>query len=375
MQCAALCNEYGETFYERTFDFAADVTTKAPDVMMALRENVRTHYRKGMGLVRNGARQAENSLRQNWNEVRGAGYRSAYYAKRRADQKYKAFGDYVQGQRQYLDEVVFSRRNMTGLASAGALSVLSVALYKHGLPVDGGSRTENGIYGFYPQDVVLQQHSGTFSQDNDSGRGRSTVSYQIVEIVPPAEETLTTDNEAGDVRTGQDVLAFSDRLEQERQEPSQNPQNRERPEIHDLVTAIPLADSFRVSSGYGLRYHPVTGQHNKMHQGVDIASPPNTPVEAPADGVVKFAGWKQGYGKVVIIDHENGVDTLYAHLNSFGVRRGDRVKKGEAFAKVGATGRVTGPHLHFEIHENGRHVNPRQYVRSQRSVLQSRFQP
>lgn len=77
----------------------------------------------------------------------------------------------------------------------------------------------------------------------------------------------------------------------------------------------------------------------------------------------------------MIIDHENGVDTLYAHLNSFGVRRGDRVKKGEAFAKVGATGRVTGPHLHFEIHENGRHVNPRQYVRSQRSVLQSRFQP
>lgn len=370
VKCAALCNEYGGTLYGK----AVDVAAKTPDVMMALHEKARTHYHKGRALIQNGTRQAERGLKRNWNEVCGSASRNADNVRRRIDRQYKAFGHYMQEQRQYLDEVVFSRRNMAGLASAGALSVLSVALYKHGLPFDENT-TGKDVSGRYPQNIVLQKYPAAPDSESDRDNEAQGVSYKIIETTP-VDETVSVKNVIDDAQDGQDVLAYYDRQARVTHESAENVRKQqERREIHDLVTAIPLADSFRVSSGYGLRHHPVTGQHNRMHQGIDIAAPPNTPVEAPADGVVKFAGWKSGYGKVVILDHENGVNTLYAHLNHFSVRRGDRVGKGEIFAKVGATGRVTGPHLHFEIHKNGRHVNPRQYVRSQRSELQSRLQP
>lgn len=116
-----------------------------------------------------------------------------------------------------------------------------------------------------------------------------------------------------------------------------------------------------VSSGYGGRNDPF-GRGRAHHLGIDIDANSGDPVTAAAEGVVAFSGVRSGYGNVVEIDHGNGYRTLYAHNSANMVRAGDVVRAGQQIAKVGSTGRSTGSHLHFEVHLNGRQVNPRQYL-------------
>ncbi|MEI7785782.1 MAG: M23 family metallopeptidase [Betaproteobacteria bacterium] len=123
----------------------------------------------------------------------------------------------------------------------------------------------------------------------------------------------------------------------------------------------PLA-SARVTSGFSMRLNPVLNQM-KAHQGIDYAAPPGTPVRAVSDGVVDFVGWKQGYGNVVFIEHGRGHSTVYAHLSSFAVARGQKVRQGDHLGGVGSTGWATGPHLHFEYRINGVHKDPAQVAR------------
>ena len=118
----------------------------------------------------------------------------------------------------------------------------------------------------------------------------------------------------------------------------------------------------RISDGYGWRKHPVY-KRRLFHAGIDIAAPRGTPIEAAADGEVIFAGWRSGYGKLVILRHKNGYTTRYAHCSAIRVRRGQMVKAGQRVAQVGATGVATGNHLHFEVRRNGKHVNPRLFLR------------
>ena len=113
----------------------------------------------------------------------------------------------------------------------------------------------------------------------------------------------------------------------------------------------------RVSSGFGMRRHPITGV-DKMHNGVDVAAPAGAPIRSPASGVVSFAGSRGGYGLFVIVDHGNGVETRYAHQQRLDVRAGDRVEAGQVVGAVGATGLATGPHLHFEVRRDGTPVDP-----------------
>lgn len=120
--------------------------------------------------------------------------------------------------------------------------------------------------------------------------------------------------------------------------------------------ASPLEFS-RVSSGYGMRFHPVLG-HQRAHLGVDYAAPTGTPVRTIADGVVSFAGWQRGYGNVIEISHRDNKSTLYAHLSRIGVTKGQRVAQGDFVGAVGSTGMSTGPHLHFEFRDNGVHQDP-----------------
>lgn len=101
---------------------------------------------------------------------------------------------------------------------------------------------------------------------------------------------------------------------------------------------------------------------NRAHTGVDIGVPKGTPNKAADGGVVKFAGWDGTYGKLVIIDHENGYTTYYAHNDTIKVKKGQRVARGDIIGTAGTTGRVTGPHLHFEIRKNGTPVNPLKYI-------------
>jgi len=120
--------------------------------------------------------------------------------------------------------------------------------------------------------------------------------------------------------------------------------------------ASPLEFS-RVSSGYGMRFHPITGVR-KAHLGVDYAAPTGTPVRTVADGVVSFAGVQRGYGNVIIVEHKDARSTLYAHLSRMHVHKGQRVNQGDFIGAVGSTGASTGPHLHFEFRVRGEHLDP-----------------
>lgn len=119
-------------------------------------------------------------------------------------------------------------------------------------------------------------------------------------------------------------------------------------------------DGARISSGYGMRRHPVKG-YNKMHKGVDFAAATGTPIYAAGDGVIERANWFSSYGKYIKIRHNNKLQTAYAHLNGFakGIKSGSRVKQGQIIGYVGSTGRSTGPHLHYEVLVNGKQKNPR----------------
>ncbi|MDR1423322.1 MAG: peptidoglycan DD-metalloendopeptidase family protein [Azoarcus sp.] len=115
----------------------------------------------------------------------------------------------------------------------------------------------------------------------------------------------------------------------------------------------------RVTSSFGRRLHPVHGNWLN-HNGVDFGAPTGTPVRATSDGEVVYVGWQSGYGKIVVLQHHDGITTAYAHLNAFapGLRVGNTVEQGEFIARVGATGRVTGPHLHYEFRVNEVAQNP-----------------
>ena len=118
-------------------------------------------------------------------------------------------------------------------------------------------------------------------------------------------------------------------------------------------------DGARMSSGFGMRFHPVLG-YNKMHKGIDFAAPRGTPIYAAGDGTIERAGKFSSYGNYVRIRHRAGLETAYAHMQGFhsGVHAGTRVKQGQVIGYVGTTGRSTGPHLHYEILIGGKQVNP-----------------
>lgn len=117
----------------------------------------------------------------------------------------------------------------------------------------------------------------------------------------------------------------------------------------------------RLTSTFGWRLHPVLGV-NMFHEGLDIANRAWTPVYATAEGKVKYRGVKDDYGNVVVLEHGNNFETLYAHLNRVVVSQGDVVRRGQLIAYMGSTGRATGPHLHYEVHIEGRLANPLSYI-------------
>lgn len=117
-------------------------------------------------------------------------------------------------------------------------------------------------------------------------------------------------------------------------------------------------DAVHITSGFGMRTHPIMG-YTKFHRGVDFGAPTGTPIMAAGDGTVTFKGWKSGYGNFVVIKHNAKYETAYGHISRFGkIAVGGKVKQGQVIAYVGMTGMATGPHLHYEVHENDVQVNP-----------------
>jgi murein DD-endopeptidase MepM/ murein hydrolase activator NlpD len=141
--------------------------------------------------------------------------------------------------------------------------------------------------------------------------------------------------------------------------------------VYNGVMAWPVPGFYRVSSAYGYRIHPIFGTR-KLHTGIDVGrnlDPPQSidgaAIVASGDGEVIYTGYRGGYGNTVMIDHGDGVVTLYAHQQSGGIRVGvgDDVAKGQRIGTVGSTGYSTGPHLHFEVRINGNPVDPMGYLR------------
>jgi len=113
----------------------------------------------------------------------------------------------------------------------------------------------------------------------------------------------------------------------------------------------------RITSKFGYRIHPISKKRD-FHKGIDIANSLNTDIKASGSGIVTYSGWNGGYGKVIIVSHGYGYKSVYAHNNNNLVDVGDRVDKGQVIAKLGNTGKSTGPHLHFEVHYNGDQIDP-----------------
>jgi biotin carboxyl carrier protein len=110
-----------------------------------------------------------------------------------------------------------------------------------------------------------------------------------------------------------------------------------------------------------MRAHPIL-HTARPHEGIDVSAPMGSPIEAPAAGVVTYAGWETGYGNKITINHGFGIVTKFAHASKLLVRTGQKVSRGQRIALVGNSGLATGPHLHYEVHVNGRPVNPLKYV-------------
>ena len=133
----------------------------------------------------------------------------------------------------------------------------------------------------------------------------------------------------------------------------------------------PLRKYKRISSPFThRRYHPILKRY-KAHLGIDYAARSGRAIIASSSGKVVHRGWKGGYGRAVVIQHQNGFRTLYAHMSKFakGIRKGSRVRQGQTIGYVGTSGRSTGPHLHFSLYKNGIPVNPKRYIRKPQATI------
>ena len=140
--------------------------------------------------------------------------------------------------------------------------------------------------------------------------------------------------------------------------------------VDALPIAMPVEGKVRQTSGFGYRRDPILGR-SRMHEGVDWSGPYGTPIMATADGVVLKAGRNvgSGYGNAIVIRHEFGIETLYAHLSKINVKPGQKVSKGERIGAMGNSGRSTGTHLHYEVHVGGKPTNPLTYITAARNVF------
>jgi len=132
--------------------------------------------------------------------------------------------------------------------------------------------------------------------------------------------------------------------------------------------SMPVKGAVRYTSGFGSRDDPF-GRGWRRHEGQDMAGAYGTPIYATADGVVTYAGWESGYGRLVKIRHDFGMETRYGHLSQIGVKVGDRVSRGDRIGDMGNSGRSTGTHLHYEIRIDGTAINPMTFIKAARNVF------
>jgi len=181
-------------------------------------------------------------------------------------------------------------------------------------------------------------------------------------MIPPVGERLSLETDTPDASAEQTIASIEQQLEVLDAALDSIDDAASRRKLSHMLfpSRSPVVDSRR-SSNYGNRFDPFTGKR-AFHSGIDFPAPQGTPIYASAGGKVIKAGWHPEYGNKIEIDHGNGLVTRYAHTYKMFVKEGDVVSPGQKIALVGTTGRSTGPHLHFEILENGEFVNPSLYL-------------
>ncbi|MBI4042340.1 MAG: peptidoglycan DD-metalloendopeptidase family protein, partial [Deltaproteobacteria bacterium] len=214
--------------------------------------------------------------------------------------------------------------------------------------------------------VMTDFPSDAPSAQSKMSMGGPSETEMAEEITAEGEEIASIDGEeTGDSGSLEDLKANFEKLQRklEQEERSLEELHSFLKERQTLLSSTPSIWPTRgwVASGYGYRVSPFTGMQ-QLHQGIDIATHRGTNIIAPADGVVTFAGMKKGYGNVLVIDHGYGIKTKYGHNSEVYVKSGDAIKRGTLIARVGTTGRTTGPHLHYEVWVNGIPADPMDFI-------------
>ena len=214
--------------------------------------------------------------------------------------------------------------------------------------------------------VELEKQTESKQQDlQNTLDAKSTIQNQLKTEKSAAEKMLQEEEKAAEEVANKikSILAERARIERERiakeKAAGKNPVSNEK--YTGGIFKWPVPSSTTISSEFGYRIHPIL-KIKKFHTGIDISAPSGSKIIAAAKGTVILAGWNGAYGNAVVIDHGGGITTLYGHMSSIGVKVGANLAKGEYVGAVGSTGLSTGPHLHFEVSNNGNVISPWTYI-------------
>ncbi|MGB9822403.1 M23 family metallopeptidase [Thermodesulfovibrio sp.] len=201
--------------------------------------------------------------------------------------------------------------------------------------------------------VFLTELLKVMFENTSFGQDRTTSTYMTI-VIPQIAEMM-----AGSVGIGNFLTENPNFLNSisKNQKIELKPPSEKQEQQNNLPNKLSLPVSGRITSSFGLRIDPIDGKL-RHHNGIDIAVPEGTPVKPVLSGKVVYSGWRGGYGNCVIVDHGNGIQTVYAHNSKNLVKTGDTVTPQSVVALSGSTGRTTGPHLHFEVRKDGKAMNP-----------------
>lgn len=202
---------------------------------------------------------------------------------------------------------------------------------------------------------------GITPASTDTSTDGSPVSSDNSSSLSKLTEESSPDMSAKIGSIGSDFTSLADKIASQKQEINESlgPIKNKLAYLMAKPSIMPVTAS--ITAGFGYRRNPFTSRGSEFHSGIDFAASYGSTAVATGDGIVIFAGWNSGYGRMVIISHGYGLTTLYGHNSKLLVKQGDKVKKGQSITKVGNTGRSTGTHLHYEVKINGKSVNPVQY--------------
>ena len=221
---------------------------------------------------------------------------------------------------------------------------------------------------------AVEQHAVAYVQSGDIWQARQDLLWQEVDVVCDAQLAQQERNlQTAQAEEAADVAAVGARD----QDAMIRQSNREDQLIRFVIAGVdpavamqlptvgeltwPLTGPMKITSPYGERMHPIIGEE-LFHRGVDLRAHYGSPILAPADGVVVYTGRKTAYGNMIVVVHGGGVATVYGHLWKFAVQPYQRVRKGQLLGYTGDTGFSTGPHLHFEVRQNGEPTNPLEWL-------------